>query len=331
MKKYYLFFLFIASLCSASSIKAETSSVGLKDYYDAPEGLADISINVPVVGRFYKDSKLYCSTKSDPSTSSRYSVPTAAQKAHYYSDDFNKVDQGDWIILGNLDESYVNKEITGITGYKYFPLKKNPTSSTDKEGFSILNVFANANIETTQGVGSFTPNRYRVANFTQEDDNAKDLWLVTPQRGEYCQVSGMLWSKGRDICWFSSDSEQTNELRVDVSDLSDEEYNAMQYDKWYTVTGMVTIDIYYNWYVFKAFSVKDATTTSVGSVETEAADAYGIEGAIVVNSDNAAVDVYNMAGAKVANAQVNGTMAIASASGMYVVKVGNKAMKVVVK
>lgn len=276
-------------------------------------------INTPIIGRYYDSASkvLFASTESSLETSSRYTKPTEAQAEHYYSDKLDKMDQGDWVALtGEGLDAYLNKELSGVIGVK--------TADSPYPTLSISSMS-----EETQDVQAYTPNLYRVANFDRQKENTKGLWLVEPLAGEYCQVSGMVMKDENRNGYLATDVAMTNELEVDFTNLSDEDFGILVDEKYYVVTGIVTTDAEGK-YVLVALSAKDATATSVEGVEAAAINAYGVAGAIVVSASGA-VEVYDMAGVKVAAAQVDGTMAIAAAPGIYVVKAGTQTVKVAVK
>lgn len=78
------------------------------------------------------------------------------------------------------------------------------------------------------------------------------------------------------------------------------------------------------------FTTDDASS-SVNNVEASSAAVRGAEGAIVVEGFAGRVNVYTVDGRLAASAQVDGEATIAVAAGLYVVRTGEKAVKVVVK
>ena len=72
-------------------------------------------------------------------------------------------------------------------------------------------------------------------------------------------------------------------------------------------------------------------SSSVNDVEASSAAVRGAEGAIVVEGFAGRVNVYTVDGRLAASAQVDGEATIAVAAGLYVVRTGEKAVKVVVK
>lgn len=75
----------------------------------------------------------------------------------------------------------------------------------------------------------------------------------------------------------------------------------------------------------------DDSSSSVSDVEASSAAVRGAEGAIVVEGFAGRVNVYTVDGRLAASAQVDGEATITVAAGLYVVRTGEKAVKVVVK
>ena len=78
------------------------------------------------------------------------------------------------------------------------------------------------------------------------------------------------------------------------------------------------------------FTTDDASS-SVNDVEASGAAVRGAEGAIAVDGFAGRVNVYTVDGRLAASAQVDGEATISVAAGLYVVRAGEKAVKVVVK
>lgn len=75
----------------------------------------------------------------------------------------------------------------------------------------------------------------------------------------------------------------------------------------------------------------DDSSSSVNDVEANGAAVRGAEGAIVVEGFAGRVNVYTVDGRLAVSAQIDGEATITVAAGLYVVRVGEKAVKVVVK
>ena len=76
---------------------------------------------------------------------------------------------------------------------------------------------------------------------------------------------------------------------------------------------------------------KGQCDAGVNVVETSGAAVRGAEGAIAVDGFAGRVNVYTVDGRLAASAQVDGEATISVAAGLYVVRAGEKAVKLVVK
>lgn len=83
--------------------------------------------------------------------------------------------------------------------------------------------------------------------------------------------------------------------------------------------------------VTNVVSTPEPTTSSVSEINGATAAVAATEGAILVSNHNGAAAVYTTDGRLAANAEVNGSASINVAAGLYIVRTGNKATKVIVK
>ena len=83
--------------------------------------------------------------------------------------------------------------------------------------------------------------------------------------------------------------------------------------------------------VTNVVSTPEPTTSSVSEINGATATVAATEGAILVSNYNGAAAVYTTDGRLAANAEVNGSASINVAAGLYIVRTGNKATKVIVK
>lgn len=83
--------------------------------------------------------------------------------------------------------------------------------------------------------------------------------------------------------------------------------------------------------VTNVVSTPEPTTSSVSEINGATAAVAATEGAILVSNYNGAAAVYTTDGCLAANAEVNGSASINVAAGLYIVRTGNKATKVIVK
>lgn len=83
--------------------------------------------------------------------------------------------------------------------------------------------------------------------------------------------------------------------------------------------------------VTNVVSTPEPTTSSVSEINGATAAVAATEGAILVSNYNGTAAVYTTDGRLAANAEVNGSASINVAAGLYIVRTGNKATKVIVK
>lgn len=83
--------------------------------------------------------------------------------------------------------------------------------------------------------------------------------------------------------------------------------------------------------VTKVVSTPEPATSSVSEINGATAAVAAAEGAILVSNYNGAAAVYTTDGRLAANAEINGSASINVAAGLYIVRTGNKATKVIVK
>lgn len=83
--------------------------------------------------------------------------------------------------------------------------------------------------------------------------------------------------------------------------------------------------------VTSVVSTPEPATSSVSEINGATAAVAATEGAILVSNYNGAAAVYTTDGRLAANAEINGAASINVAAGLYIVRTGNKATKVIVK
>lgn len=83
--------------------------------------------------------------------------------------------------------------------------------------------------------------------------------------------------------------------------------------------------------VTNVVSTPEPTTSSISEINGATAAVAATEGAILVSNYNGAAAVYTTDGRLAANTEVNGSASINVAAGLYIVRTGNKATKVIVK
>ena len=174
-------------------------------------------------------------------------------------------------------------------------------------------------------------NNYRVANFNIYADNAhvKNIWLVAPQAGEYCHLTGYVKAvSGNVVTLAASDKEDDAvEMTVNIAKLSAK--SAVVAGAWYKFTGIVVNGD--KALTFNATSSEDVST-GVEEAEIGSTIVRGMNGEIAVSvASPATVNVYTAGGALVATRNIADSDAIAVAPGFYIVKADNTVVKVLVK
>ena len=92
-----------------------------------------------------------------------------------------------------------------------------------------------------------------------------------------------------------------------------------------------TINVTWNSFPIVVTFTSEAKTSGVEGISGESVAVYGMAGAVAVSGYNGAVDVYSVDGRLVESVSVDGNAEIALNGGLYIVRVGGKAYKVLVK
>ena len=242
----------------------------------------------------------------------------------YFSDNNPKGDrkditlvQEDWVAISGLTAEDVNKEIEAGTAF----------TKGDNTTFPVIKITtANAKAASTREL-----NNYRVANFNIYADNAhvNNIWLVAPQAGEYCHLTGYVKAvSGNEVTLAASKEEpDAVEMTVNIAKLSAK--SAVVAGAWYKFTGIVVNGN--KALTFNATSSEDVST-GVEEAEIGSTIVRGMNGEIAVSvASPATVNVYTAGGALVATRNIADSDAIAVAPGFYVVKTDNTVVKVLVK
>lgn len=271
---------------------------------------------------YYDGTYVYASTIGDKgSNKSLYNIDKAGE---YFSDNNPKGDrkeitlvQEDWVAIAGLTDADLNKEIAVGTAFT-------KGANTD---FPVINIEAAA----PQAASTRELNNYRVANFNIGADNAhvKNVWLVAPQAGEYCHITGYVKAvSGEEVTLASSkEEEDALEMTVNIAKLTTKSVIAA--GTWYKLTGIVANGD--KALKFNATAFEDVTT-GVEASEIGNTIVRGMNGEIAVSvAAPATVSVYTAGGALVATRNIADSDAIAVAPGFYVVKTDNTVVKVLVK
>ena len=277
---------------------------------------------------YFDGTYVYASTIDN--MGSNKNLYNSDKAGEYFSDNNPKGDrkditlvQEDWVAIADLDDGYVNKELTVGTAFEKvanpdFPVPDFPvirfTAAADPQDASVREL-----------------NNYRVANFNIYADNAhvKNIWLVAPQAGEYCHLTGYVKAVSGDVVTLAASDKEDDavEMTVNIAKLSAK--SAVVAGAWYKFTGIVVNGD--KALTFNATSSEDVST-GVEEAEIGSTIVRGMNGEIAVSvASPATVNVYTAGGALVATRNIADSDAIAVAPGFYVVKTDNTVVKVLVK
>ena len=271
---------------------------------------------------YFDGTYIYASTIGNTgSNKNLYNIDKAGE---YFSDNNPKGDrkditlvQEDWVAIAGLTSEDVNKEIAVGTAFT-------KVANTD---FPVISFTAAA----PQAASAIEVNNYRVANFNIGADNAhvNNIWLVAPQAGEYCHITGYVKAvSGNEVTLVSSNEEaDALEMTVNIANLTTKSVIAT--GTWYKFTGIVANGD--KALKFNATAFEDVTT-GVEASEIGNTIVRGMNGEIAVSvAAPATVSVYTAGGALVATRNIADSDAIAVAPGFYIVKADNTVVKVLVK
>lgn len=238
----------------------------------------------------------------------------------YFSDKAANFAQEDWVAIADLDIGYVNKELTVRTAFE-------KVDNPDPD-FPVIRFTAAAD---PQPASARELNNYRVANFNIYADNAhvNNIWLVAPQAGEYCHLTGYVKAVSGDVVTLAASDKEDDavEMTVNIAKLSAK--SAVVAGAWYKFTGIVVNGN--KALTFNATSSEDVST-GVEEAEIGSTIVRGMNGEIAVSvASPATVNVYTAGGALVATRNIADSDAIAVAPGFYIVKADNTVVKVLVK
>ena len=265
---------------------------------------------------YYDGTYVYASTIDNKG--SNKNLYNSNKAGEYFSDNAANFAQEDWVAIADLGAEYVNKELTVSTAFE-------KVANTD---FPVIRFTAAAD---PQDASVRELNNYRVANFNIYADNAhvNNIWLVAPQAGEYCHLTGYVKAvSGNVVTLAASDKEDDAvEMTVNIAKLSAK--SAVVAGAWYKFTGIVV-----NGNKVLTFNATSSEDVSTGVEEAEIGSTIvrGMNGEIAVSvASPATVNVYTAGGALVATRNIADSDAIAVAPGFYVVKTDNTVVKVLVK
>lgn len=271
---------------------------------------------------YFDGTYVYASTIDN--MGSNKNLYNSDKAGEYFSDNNPKGDrkditlvQEDWVAISGLTAEDVNKEIEAGTAF----------TKGDNTTFPVINITtANAKAASAREL-----NNYRVANFNIYADNAhvNNIWLVAPQAGEYCHLTGYVKAVSGDVVTLAASKEEPDavEMTVNIAKLSAK--SAVVAGAWYKFTGIVVNGN--KALTFNATSSEDVST-GVEEAEIGSTIVRGMNGEIAVSvASPATVNVYTAGGALVATRNITDSDAIAVAPGFYIVKADNTVVKVLVK
>ncbi|MBS7375540.1 MAG: leucine-rich repeat protein, partial [Muribaculaceae bacterium] len=284
-------------------------------------------INADLYGHYHDGTYLYASTVNN--NGSAKNTYNEDKKSESLSDKESDFIQEDWVAISGLTSDYVGKQI-GVGKLATV------VSNTDYPVISFAE-----EVSTTDN--SIDINTFRVENFNiqAESDIVRNMWLVAPQPGEYCKVLGFVNMENihKDEGYLvlkSAESETINEYNATIEPLTMNVYfdaatfNLGTVDGWYDYTGIVSKDG--DALKFTALtSSNEPIYTGIEDVETGNTRIFAANGNINVAADDmTSIKVFSATGQLVSSLQAS-SATIAVAPGFYLVKVGNKTAKIVVK
>lgn len=264
---------------------------------------------------YFDGTYVYASTIDN--MGSNKNLYNSDKAGEYFSDKAANFAQEDWVVIKGLTAEDVNKEIAVGTAF----------TKGDNTTFSVINI-TTAN---TKAASVRELNNYRVANFNIYADNAhvNNIWLVAPQAGEYCHLTGYVKAVSGDVVTLAASDKEDDavEMTVNIAKLSAK--SAVVAGAWYKFTGIVVNGN--KALTFNATSSEDVST-GVEEAEIGSTIVRGMNGEIAVSvASPATVNVYTAGGALVATRNIADSDAIAVAPGFYIVKADNTVVKVLVK
>ncbi|MGN0206969.1 MAG: InlB B-repeat-containing protein [Muribaculaceae bacterium] len=271
---------------------------------------------------YYDGTYVYASTiENKGSNKSLYNIDKTGE---YFSDNNPKGDrkditlvQEDWVAIAGLSDEDVNKEIAVGTAF----------TKVANADFPVISIASAA----PQAASAIEVNNYRVANFNIGADNAhvNNIWLVAPQAGEYCHITGYVKAVSGDEVTLASSKDEADALEMTINIAGIDDKSTITAGTWYKLTGIVANGD--KALKFNATAFEDVST-GVEASEIGSTIVRGMNGEIAVSvAAPATVNVYATNGALVATRNIADSDAIAVAPGFYIVKTDTTVAKVLVK
>lgn len=272
---------------------------------------------------YFDGTYVYASTIGN--MGSNKNLYNSDKAGEYFSDNNPKGDrkditlvQEDWVAIDGLTAEDVNKEIAVGTAFE---------KVLNTEDFPVIKIEAAA----PKAASTRELNNYRVANFNIYADNAhvNNIWLVAPQAGEYCHLTGYVKAVSGDVVTLAASDKEDDAVEMTVNITKPSAKSAVVAGAWYKFTGIVVNGN--KALTFNATSSEDVST-GVEEAEIGSTIVRGMNGEIAVSvASPATVNVYTAGGALVATRNIADSDAIAVAPGFYIVKADNTVVKVLVK
>lgn len=307
---------------AVTTVDATTKGSTLYAHWSSIMGSDDKTLNT-LHTHYFDGTYVYASTIGN--MGSNKNLYNSNKANEYFSDNNPKGDrkditlvQEDWVAIPGLTAEDVNKEIEAGTAF---------TKGDNTTTFPVINITtANAKAASTREL-----NNYRVANFNIYADNAhvNNIWLVAPQAGEYCHLTGYVKAVSGDVVTLAASDKEDDAVEMTVNIVKPSAKSAVVAGAWYKFTGIVV-----NGNKVLTFNATSSEDVSTGVEEAEIGSTIvrGMNGEIAVSvASPATVNVYTAGGALVATRNIADSDAIAVAPGFYIVKADNTVVKVLVK
>ena len=306
---------------AVTTVDATTKGSTLYAHWSSIMGSENTTLNT-LHTHYFDGTYVYASTIGNKGSNKNLYNSNKADE--YFSDNNPKGDrkeitlvQEDWVAINGLTAEDVNKEIEVGTAF----------TKGDNTTFPVIKITtANAKAASTREL-----NNYRVANFNIYADNAhvNNIWLVAPQAGEYCHLTGYVKAVSGDVVTLAASDKEDDAVEMTVNIVKPSAKSAVVAGAWYKFTGIVV-----NGNKVLTFNATSSEDVSTGVEEAEIGSTIvrGMNGEIAVSvASPATVNVYTAGGALVATRNIADSDAIAVAPGFYVVKTDNTVVKVLVK
>ena len=211
------------------------------------------------------------------------------------------------------------KDVDGETSHTYTLQYEQPAAGEQYPGFLTINMMGGDIVtdepativitETGEGTCTFALPNFSLGDESLGDIVVEDVTVSKSEEGKHYEGTG-------DLTLASPIGKVSVTLDGNI-------YSAVTYE--------FTINVTWNSLPIIVTFTSDKKTSGVEGINGESVAVYGMAGAVVVSGYNGAVDVYSVDGRLVESVAVDGNAEIALNGGLYIVRVGGKAYKVLVK